>query len=229
MPLRRRKTRERERVSDTPLKWREFKIGELFEISGTRSLDEGKLDFKASGINFVGRVNEFNGIKGKIDLQKFQPNEKDTITATVIGNYKYVKFQQEPYYTSQNINKLKPLFKFNKHIVYYFIAHIQKFVSQYNGQQGGYKLEELHNHQILLPILPSLRTSEADEAIHNKGVDYHEFANAGLTSKSRNDDFLENQNGQIAFEFMETFISAVQKEVIKSVVLWSEKRLNATK
>lgn len=38
-----------------------------------------------------------------------------------------------------------------------------------------------------------------------------------------------NQNNQITFEFMETFISAVQKEVIKSVVLWSEKRLNATK
>ena len=38
-----------------------------------------------------------------------------------------------------------------------------------------------------------------------------------------------NQNNQITFEFMENFISAVQKEVIKSVVLWSEKRLNATK
>lgn len=31
-----------------------------------------------------------------------------------------------------------------------------------------------------------------------------------------------NKNGQIAFDFMESFISAVQKEVIKSVNLWSE-------
>lgn len=38
-----------------------------------------------------------------------------------------------------------------------------------------------------------------------------------------------NQNDTIAFEFMENFISAVQKEVIKSVVLWSEKRVEATK
>ena len=38
-----------------------------------------------------------------------------------------------------------------------------------------------------------------------------------------------NQNNQITFEFMENFISAVQKEVIKSVVLWSEKRVEATK
>ena len=38
-----------------------------------------------------------------------------------------------------------------------------------------------------------------------------------------------NKNGQIAFDFMESFISAVQKEVIKGMVLWSKKRINATK
>lgn len=38
-----------------------------------------------------------------------------------------------------------------------------------------------------------------------------------------------NENGQIAFDFMESFISAVQKEVIKGVNLLSEKRINATK
>ena len=38
-----------------------------------------------------------------------------------------------------------------------------------------------------------------------------------------------NEKGEIAFEFMENFIKAVEKEVIKSVVLWSEKRLNVAK
>lgn len=38
-----------------------------------------------------------------------------------------------------------------------------------------------------------------------------------------------DKNGQIDFEFMESFISAVQKEVIKSVVLWSEKRIQVAK
>lgn len=38
-----------------------------------------------------------------------------------------------------------------------------------------------------------------------------------------------NSSGEIDFTFMETFIKAVEKEAIKSVVLWSEKRLNATK
>ena len=67
-----------------------FKISELFDVYGTKSLDEGYLDFETEGINFVGRVNENNGVKGKIKYQKFPPNESNTITATVIGNYKYV-------------------------------------------------------------------------------------------------------------------------------------------
>ena len=36
-------------------------------------------------------------------------------------------------------------------------------------------------------------------------------------------------NGEIAFDFMQDFIKAVQKQSIKAVDLWSEKRINATK
>ena len=136
------------------LKWREFKIGGkngLFEIVGTKSLDENKIKFIDEGVNFVGRVNENNGIKGKIAKQNFEPNAKNTITATVIGQYKYVKLQREPYYCSQNINKLTPKFAFDKYVMYFFVTHIQKFVAKYNGQQGGYKLPELQNHGIFIP------------------------------------------------------------------------------
>ena len=38
-----------------------------------------------------------------------------------------------------------------------------------------------------------------------------------------------NENGQIAFEFMENLIKAVEKEVIKNVVLYSQKYLNTTR
>ena len=124
---------------------------ELFIVEGTKSLDEGKLSFVENGINFVGRVSENNGVKGKIRQQKFEPNQANTITATVIGNYKYVKFQKEQYYCSQNINKLVPNFEINESIALYLLPHIQKFVSQYNEQQGGYRLEELKLHKIQLP------------------------------------------------------------------------------
>ncbi len=132
-----------------------FKVQELFEVRSTKSLDEGKLDFFSHGVNFIGRVNDANGIKGKIKFQHFPPNEANTITATVIGNYKYVKYQEEPYYCSQNINKLIPKFKMTKEIAMYLMTHISKFVSQYNGHQDGYKLCELKQHRMLLPVTQS--------------------------------------------------------------------------
>ncbi|MGY0393810.1 restriction endonuclease subunit S [Fusobacterium sp. SYSU M8A802] len=137
------------------IEWGEYRLCELFEIQGTRSLDSNAVTFIKKGINFIGRTNEFNGKQGEIELQEFEPNEPYTITATVIGNYKYVKLQKEPYYCSQNINKLTPKLvlknNWNEYTINFLITYIQKFVSLYNGQQGGYKLEDIKNHIIQLP------------------------------------------------------------------------------
>ena len=146
-----------EALLDAKLKgveWGEFRLEEVFEIVGTKSLDSNAIDFTETGINFVGRTFENNGIQGKIQKQTYEPNKPFTITATVIGNYKYVKFQKEYYYCSQNINKLTPkeiICKWNEKIAYYFISYIQKLVSLYDKQQGGYKLPDIQNHNIQLP------------------------------------------------------------------------------
>lgn len=127
----------------------------MFEIVGTKSLDSNAIDFVSKGINFVGRTFENNGIQGFIEKRDFEPNEPFTITATVIGNYKYVKYQKEPYYCSQNINKLTPkeiISRWNEDIAYFFVTLVQKFVSLYDGQQGGYKLDDIKNHLVVLPI-----------------------------------------------------------------------------
>ncbi|MFR4491797.1 restriction endonuclease subunit S [Clostridium perfringens] len=130
-------------------------MSDLFEIVGTKSLDSNAIEFINNGINFIGRTDENNGKQGEIELQKFPPNNPYTITATVIGNYKYVKLQKEKYYCSQNINKLTPkkehITRWNDRIAYYLICNIQKFVSLYNGQQGGYTLDKIKNHIIQLP------------------------------------------------------------------------------
>lgn len=132
-------TTEEERVlaefESEKSEWREFILEDLFEIVGTKSLDSNAIYFVDTGINFVGRTFEDNGIQGKIEKQSFEPNEPFSITATVIGNYKYVKYQREAYYCSQNVNKLTPkesITLWNKKVAYYFVANIQKFVSLYD-------------------------------------------------------------------------------------------------
>ncbi|WP_306354741.1 restriction endonuclease subunit S [Phocoenobacter atlanticus] len=137
------------------VEWGEFEVQNLFNVVGTRSLDSNAIEFTETGINFVGRTFENNGIQGKIQERNFKPNEPFTITATVIGNYKYVKYQKDPYYCSQNINKLTPkeiIEKWNERIAYFFISNLQKFVSLYDGQQGGYKLDDIKQFKITLPI-----------------------------------------------------------------------------
>ena len=141
---------------DKKVVWKNFRLDDLFVIEGTKSLDAGSISFVDNGINFVGRTNDNNGIQGKISAQAFKPNKANTITVTVIGNYKYVKLQEQPYYCSQNINKLtiKDCFKndFNCYNARYLITHIKKFVEQYNGQQSGYKLDDIKKHIIVLPV-----------------------------------------------------------------------------
>lgn len=171
----------------------------MFEVEGTKSLDSNAITFVKKGINFVGRTFENNGIQGKIDKRDFEPNNPYTITATVIGNYKYVKYQKEPYYCSQNINKLTPktIFeRWNEKNAYFIIASIQRFVSQYDGQQGGYKLEDIKNHIIELPLknnkidfefmetfvaeLEAQRVAELENYLEVSGLDDYELSNREL-------------------------------------------------
>jgi len=167
-----------------------FRIWDLFNVVWTKSLDSNAIDFIKDWINFVWRTFENNWIQWKISRRDFKPNEPFSLTATVIWNYKYVKYQREEYYCSQNINKLTPkekVFSWNKKIAYYFVTLVQKFVSLYDWQQWWYKLNDIKNFQISIPI----------------------------------------QNSEIDFDFMETFIRAIEKFVIKDVVLWNERKLQA--
>lgn len=147
-----------------------YRLEDLFEISGTVGFDRPEVNFVEQGINFIGRTSEYNGKQGEVFISKevivsknksgkskrIPLNESNTITASVIGNYKYVRFQKKEYYCSQNINKLTPRGVLTDYwcedIAYFFIPYIQKFVSLYNGKRDGYLQEDMKNHVIKIPI-----------------------------------------------------------------------------
>ena len=190
--------------------WKEarmFRVGDLFTVEGTKSLDAGALEFRDTGVNFVGRTDENNGVQGKIDRQVFEPNDAKTMTATVIGNYKYVKYQEEPYYCSQNVNKLTPVFLTNKLLGLYFRNIIQKFVSLYDGQQSGYKLDELRDYTFILPI----RIDSNNTPVVDQDHTYHP------------DGYIPD------WDFMEKYIRAIEKVVIADVVKYKDSVLENTK
>ncbi|MGX3010526.1 restriction endonuclease subunit S [Helicobacter sp. 23-1044] len=169
--------------------WRDFTIGELFEVS------KSKKKFNANTLTFNGKYPYIargagnNGIRGYIDKDIQYLNEANTIsfgqdTATMF-------YQPNPYFTGDKIKIFKPkILKFDKYIAHFIIPTLKRAFSNFSWGSSSYKESVLENMTILLPV---------------------------------------NQNNEIAFDFMEKFISAVQKEVIKSVVLWNQKRTNATK
>ena len=175
------------------LHWREFKIGELFEIKPTKAykMTNATLFEIKGNVPVVTNSSLNNGISAFVGLE---PTEKGNIitysdTTTSDGIF----YQPRDFVGYPHIQGLYPLQdsdKWNKHALLYFVVLFRK------ASFGLFDYANKFNRQIAKQMTIKLPI---------------------------------NQNNQIAFKFMETFIKAVEKEVIKSVVLWSEKRLNATK
>lgn len=191
--MRRRKTRERERerVSGAPLKWREFKIGELFSVKSNPQLNKDSFEFAENGeYPYFTRTCLNNGINGYVNYLDEEHKIKGNGLAVGMLGMQFF-YMQKDFYAGQFTKTCYPKFKkFNQKIAHFFITYLNKQQSQFQAVLVRDFEKTFNETKILLPI---------------------------------------NQNNQITFEFMENFISAVQKEVIKSVVLWSEKHLNATK
>ena len=183
--------RERERVSGTPLKWREFKIGELFSVKSNPQLNKDSFEFAENGeYPYFTRTCLNNGINGYVNYLDEEHKIKGNGLAVGMLGMQFF-YMQKDFYAGQFTKTCYPKFKrFNQKIAHFFITYLNKQQSQFQAVLVRDFEKTFNETKILLPI---------------------------------------NQNNQITFEFMENFISAVQKEVIKSVVLWSEKRLNATK
>lgn len=183
--------RERERVSDAPLKWREFKIGELFSVKSNPQLNKDSFEFAENGeYPYFTRTCLNNGINGYVNYLDEEHKIKGNGLAVGMLGMQFF-YMQKDFYAGQFTKTCYPKFKkFNQKIAHFFIAYLNKQQSQFQAVLVRDFEKTFNETKILLPI---------------------------------------NQNNQITFEFMENFISAVQKEVIKSVVLWSEKRVEATK
>lgn len=66
--------------------WGEFRVGELFEVKISKSVDKGGLEFAEDGeYDFIGRTPLNNGIQGKLNKLKFEANQEGTYSIAQIG------------------------------------------------------------------------------------------------------------------------------------------------
>lgn len=172
------------------LKWKEFKVGELFEIlSYKKRFDANKVRLSQTGHPYIGRTALNNGMKGYLNEDEKYLNDGNTIsfgqdTATMF-------YQEKPYFTGDKIKILKPKNKrFNKLNSMFFITEMTKAFSNFSWGSSSFSIDVISGQIISLPVTDA---------------------------------------GEIDFDFMETFVSAVQKLVIKDVVLYADQKIAATK
>ncbi|WP_063999109.1 restriction endonuclease subunit S [Campylobacter iguaniorum] len=166
----------------------------MFSVKSNPQLNKDSFEFVENGeYPYFTRTCLNNGINGYVNYLDEEHKIKGNGLAVGMLGMQFF-YMEKDFYAGQFTKTCYPKFeRFNQKIAHFFIAHLNK-------RQGNFQavlvrdFEKTFNEtKILLPVLPSLRTSEA------------------------NDDFLENQNGQIAFEFMEKFIKELEAERIKEL------------
>lgn len=115
------KNAERKKV-DTR-EWGEFRVGELFEVKISKSVDKGGLEFAEDGeYDFIGRTPLNNGIQGRLNKLKFEANQEGTYSIAQIGMH-VCQYRERKWYASQNIFVLTP-FAEKSHKANKFIATV---------------------------------------------------------------------------------------------------------
>ena len=174
---------------ENEVKWKKFKIGDLFEVNSYKKrFDANKVNILEEGHPYVVRTALNNGIRGYLKEDEEFLNEGNTIsfgqdTATMF-------YQEKPYFTGDKIKIIKSKYKeFNKLNSHFFVSTMSKSFSTFAWGSSSFSINIIENQEIYLPI----------------------------------------KNNEIDFEFMEILISTIQKIIIKDVVLYSNKKIEATK
>ncbi len=161
------------------VEWGEYRMGDLFNISISKSVDKGNLEMSpvrtlTKPYSFVGRTALENGIQGYVNHLGYDPNPKNTFSVIQIGE-NISQFRNNEWYASQNIFLLFPLiYDFSK--THKFItASINKSLKKYSGGYNYY------------PTLPLLKKEYIK---------------------------LPTKDGDIDFDFMESFIAELEAQRI---------------
>lgn len=103
--------------------WGEFRVGELFEVKISKSVDKGGLEFAEDGeYDFIGRTPLNNGIQGRLNKLKFEANQEGTYSIAQIGMH-VCQYRERKWYASQIIFILTP-FAEKSHKANKFIATV---------------------------------------------------------------------------------------------------------
>ena len=184
-------TKEEEKTLNSldKVQWKDFSIGDLFEIkTSKRRFDANKIQLSEEGHPYVVRTASNNGIKGFLKENEEYLNEGNTIsfgqdTATMF-------YQKQPYFTGDKVKVLQCKYtQFSKLNAIFIIPTLERAFSSFSWGSSSFNVKVIEETKITLPT----------------------------------------KNGTPDYDFMNTYIKAIHKVVIKEVVHYAEKKIQATK
>ena len=125
-------------------------VQEYFDINYGTSLSLSDLEEHKSGINFISRTSQNNGVSSKVILKNdVEPIPLNTISVAVGGSVMESFLQEEPYYAGYHIRYLMPKFSMSKLQLLYYCACLRANKYKYSyGRQANRTLKDL--------LIPSL-------------------------------------------------------------------------
>lgn len=140
-----------EQLSLENLEWKEFIIGEIFEVKATLSgIDKNKLNSKIGNYPYITRSDKINGIDSFIAKQdSYRCNEANVITIGLDTQTAF--YQSNKFYTGQNIQILTYK-ELNKYNALFIIILLKKLMEKFSWGGNGATLTRLKRGKIILPI-----------------------------------------------------------------------------
>ncbi|EDP6921526.1 N-6 DNA methylase [Campylobacter upsaliensis] len=211
------------------IEWKSFKIGELFEIKPTKAYKMTNTTlFETKGdVPVVTNSSLNNGVSAYVGLE---PTEKgNMITYSDTTTSEGIFYQPRDFVGYSHIQGLYPLVhkdKWNRYSLLYFVSVFRKasFGKFDYGNKFNRKIAK--EMRVLLPVLPTACHTEPLGEV-SQVESKRDFSLATQTQNDKNVESSATQDYQIAFDFIESFIKAIQKECIKSVVLWQKREAEA--
>ena len=137
--------------------FKNFKVGELFDVSGTRKVLHGETVIESADgdIAYIVRKTGDNGIKCYTDSSNYDDdwiNDGNVITFAQDTFIAY--YQDRPFITGNKIKILKPIdFKLTDEIGLYVVTGINKIIGGKSWGDGSTK-DSISNLEITLPATP---------------------------------------------------------------------------
>ena len=131
------------------IRFKEFKIGELFDIVKGKRLT--KENIKPGNINFLGAISSNNGIRERIETTTvWKPN---CISVNYNGSVGCSFYQEEPFYASDDVNICysKENWMLNRKRALFFCAVFKNFSQKFSYTQKWNK-ERMIESFVFLPI-----------------------------------------------------------------------------